>query len=926
MSQNPFRTGRLIFLLLFSLCVPKTFGVVRDGGVDPSNLGQGGWLYIMPSATNHMSPNNIPSVTNNNSLFQYLKSQNLSYVIVKAGTSNFLWTGSGNVTIANSNQCQFNAALVTAAHNNGLKIFASNRSTGYDVATEVQVADYCFNVGADGYIYDAESEWESSNAWIGTNGSALAWSMCSQTRSNWPTKFIAHNPYDTLYLHSSFPYKEFGYWTDCVMPQVYHHSATKSNAFAAIHWTDVNYRTFQNTLATNTAKINGQTIAWTNALKPLVLMRDIYDGGAGTPVGADSDVRNFLDYLVADPNCVTAGGYQGSDYFRSELHSPGQWANIKAATIGVFSNVVNNIVLDDNRATRVGTWTAVKTIDATTGSTVTFSGAFGTDTDSFGTNYWQKAQGTGTGYAQYIPTILASGDYLVQQWHPTRPDASTGVSFVIKNALGTNTVVANQQTNNGDWTDLGQFTFLAGTNSYIRVMDNVVGISTNVAMLDALKLIFVPPLGVPSVPASLLATAISTSQINLSWTDTSSNETGFIIARSIASGGPYTDFATNTLGNTSCTATNLSTGVTYYFVVRAINYLGASANASEVSQATFFPPTITAQPLDQSLPSGGSATFSVSASGNPAPSYQWRFNSTNLSGATNTSYTRTNIQSLHAGSYTVVITNITGSITSAPAILTVLLFPSITSAPGNLSLAVGANASFSVVAGGATPFSYQWRFNNTAITDATNSAYLRTNVHTNVHTTDAGTYSVTITNAAGSVSTNALLTVNNPPALFAASNLTVHAGAKVTVTNTAADSDFPAQSLTFNLTTAPVGAAIAGSTGIFTWLTADTDLNTTNPVTVRVIDSGNPALSATNTFTVTVVQKPTLQETTLSHQVITLNWTAIIGDNYRVQYKTNIEDTTWVDLATVPATNTIASCTDSTLGSSARYYRILLAQ
>ena len=68
----------------------------------------------------------------------------------------------------------------------------------------------------------------------------------------------------------------------------------------------------------------------------------------------------------ADPNCVTAGGYQGSDYFRSELYDTNQWAYMKAATIGVFPGVVNNIVMDDARATIVGTWTMVKTIDATT--------------------------------------------------------------------------------------------------------------------------------------------------------------------------------------------------------------------------------------------------------------------------------------------------------------------------------------------------------------------------------------------------------------------------------------------------------------------------------------------------------------------------------------------------------------------------------
>ena len=81
--------------MLLALCFMFTsggaaLGVIRDGGIDPANLGQGGWLYLMHNATNHLAPNNIAAVTNENSLFQYLKGQGLRYVIVKAGTSNQL--------------------------------------------------------------------------------------------------------------------------------------------------------------------------------------------------------------------------------------------------------------------------------------------------------------------------------------------------------------------------------------------------------------------------------------------------------------------------------------------------------------------------------------------------------------------------------------------------------------------------------------------------------------------------------------------------------------------------------------------------------------------------------------------------------------------------------------------------------------------
>src|ERR1035438_9193295 len=51
-------------LLALELTAPSARSQIRDGGVDPANLGQGGWLYLLHNATNHLSPNNIAAVTN----------------------------------------------------------------------------------------------------------------------------------------------------------------------------------------------------------------------------------------------------------------------------------------------------------------------------------------------------------------------------------------------------------------------------------------------------------------------------------------------------------------------------------------------------------------------------------------------------------------------------------------------------------------------------------------------------------------------------------------------------------------------------------------------------------------------------------------------------------------------------------------------
>src|SRR5207253_253290 len=94
----------------------------------------------------------------------------------------------------------------------------------------------------------------------------------------------------------------------------------------------------------------------------------------------------------------------------------------------------------------------------------------------------------------------------------------------------------------------------------------------------------------PAAPSNLTATAASVSQINLAWTDNSTNENYFIVARSTTSGGPYTDIATLGTNVTSYSNTGLSGGTTYYYVVRASNVGGSSANSAQASATTFSVP------------------------------------------------------------------------------------------------------------------------------------------------------------------------------------------------------------------------------------------------------------------------------------------------------------------------------------------------
>ena len=115
------------------------------------------------------------------------------------------------------------------------------------------------------------------------------------------------------------------------------------------------------------------------------------------------------------------------------------------------------------------------------------------------------------------------------------------------------------------------------------------------------------------------------------------------------------------------------------YSVVASNNLGSATSPDEtlVVQAAVVVPTntvpvISTQPAaTQTVASGGSATFTVVATGSPAPTYQWRKNDVDISGATSASLTLLAVTTSNAGTYSVLVSNLAGSVTSSNAVLTV---------------------------------------------------------------------------------------------------------------------------------------------------------------------------------------------------------------------------------------------------------------
>jgi Abnormal spindle-like microcephaly-assoc'd, ASPM-SPD-2-Hydin/Immunoglobulin I-set domain len=192
---------------------------------------------------------------------------------------------------------------------------------------------------------------------------------------------------------------------------------------------------------------------------------------------------------------------------------------------------------------------------------------------------------------------------------------------------------------------------------------------------------------------------------------------------------------------------------------------------------------ITAQPENQSVTAGQTATFSVVATGTGALTYQWKKSGAAISGATAPSYTTPATMSSENGTqFMVVVTGSSGSVTSNTAILTVTtaaVAPSITMQPANKTVTAGQTAMFSVTATGTAPLSYEWKKNGAVISGAMSSTY--TTPATVASDNDAK-FMVTVSNSVSSATSGAAtLTVDVPPTITTQpANRTVNAGQTAT--------------------------------------------------------------------------------------------------------------------------------------------------
>ena len=165
--------------------------------------------------------------------------------------------------------------------------------------------------------------------------------------------------------------------------------------------------------------------------------------------------------------------------------------------------------------------------------------------------------------------------------------SNTSLSF---SSLATNTDLARIGQTNGTnafnttgtpfsgWIDaFGIYNTALGSDVVNAIMNQTFGSSN--ATTQALP-------AAPAVPSNLVATAVSSSAVNIKWNDNASNETQYELYRSNGNNQNYILIATLPANTTTYNDAGLFSNSTYYYHVRAINAGGASAYATEVSVAT----------------------------------------------------------------------------------------------------------------------------------------------------------------------------------------------------------------------------------------------------------------------------------------------------------------------------------------------------
>ena len=190
---------------------------------------------------------------------------------------------------------------------------------------------------------------------------------------------------------------------------------------------------------------------------------------------------------------------------------------------------------------------------------------------------------------------------------------------------------------------------------------------------------------------------------------------------------------------------NFSSAGPYYVI--ATNSYGAVTSAVAVLNVITQAPNVYVYISSQPAYVGDDVALSASVSGGPIPTVQWRRNGVDMPGQTNYSLLLNSVTTSDAADYSVVATNIYGSITSAPVHLQIIAdAPVFVGVPGISNAVAGSIVVLRVRAQGGPHPTYQWRRNGADLPGETNAMLILPAVRIE----DSGAYEIVARNESGS--------------------------------------------------------------------------------------------------------------------------------------------------------------------------------
>ena len=731
------------------------------GGVVATNLGKGDWIWEMPQTQTRLGVSTTQGVIN------YEVSMGMQWITVKCADG-----GDTN------SWAQFSPTLVNQAHAAGLKIFGWAYVYGSkfgNLQGEINAALSCMAKGADGLIIDAEIEYETNATRV-----ADATTYCQAIKNAYPSNFLAHAPFPYISLHAGFPYSVFGYYCDAVMPQDYW-GAFAITPNQMVSDMDTQWKNWQNALT-------GTNV---NAIKPIVPLAQSYAPVTG------SQISNFVFLIKTDASPATAGGYHGVSFWDCQERNADMDSAVGPAAIGNYSNPPAISMQPSNRS-----------VDQ--GSTVTLTvGAVGTSPLSY---QWRKNN-------LALPGATTSALAFVN----SQPTSSGQYSVVVTNSLGSVTSSSATLTINSTqalvvvYADNFDVNSSANWNLFQGSGDGVSDYTATWAF-DYTSTTFTSNgvvRTIPVAPSTTNGTKLGL-KLTVNKNDSDASIAGVsLYPKSQNFSSNYVlrfDMWVNYAGGAGGTG---ATGTTE-FVTCGINHTGTrvnwgSTNAS-ASDGLWFTTTGEGGAASDyrayvGNPSGNPTQLSVAASGLlangavtddagadpfylalfPSPPYEtagspgkhwvkgevsqmngvitWRLNGTVVAQRTNTSsYTSGNVMLGYMDIFSSISNPKTDNyvIFDNVQVLVPGFAPTFTTQPVSQSVVQGNGVTFTTTAGGTAPLTYQWKFNNTNIGLATGTSY----TIASAQPTDAGNYSVAVSNSVGGISSsNAALTVFSPPAI-----------------------------------------------------------------------------------------------------------------------------------------------------------------